>query len=42
MFTAVRSSVAAHVKQDNGADQDPSYELSEGADAIVIGAPAAL
>ena len=42
VFTAVRSSVAAHVKQDNGADQDPSYELSEGADAIVIGAPAAL
>jgi len=42
VFTEVRTSVAAHVKQDNGADQNPSYELSEGADSIVIGAPAAM
>jgi uncharacterized caspase-like protein len=39
LFPQVRSTVAAHVKTDVGANQDPSYQFSEGADSIVIGVP---
>jgi uncharacterized caspase-like protein len=39
LFPKVRATVATHVKTDVGANQDPSYEFSEGADSIVIGVP---
>jgi uncharacterized caspase-like protein len=42
VFTQVRTTVSARVKQDQGADQNPSFELSEGADSIVIGVPESL
>jgi len=38
LFPAVRSLVSTHVKAEVGASQDPSYEFSEGADSIVLGA----
>ena len=38
LFPQVRSLVSSHVKAEVGASQDPSYEFSEGADSIVIGA----
>jgi hypothetical protein len=39
LFPEVRSLVSTHVKAEVGASQDPSYEFSEGADSIVLGAP---
>jgi uncharacterized caspase-like protein len=39
LFPQVRTTVATHVKTDVGANQDPSYQFSEGADSIVIGVP---
>jgi hypothetical protein len=39
LFPQVRSLVSTHVKSEVGASQDPSYEFSEGADSIVLGAP---
>ena len=38
LFPQVRSLVSTQVKSEVGASQDPSYEFSEGADSIVIGA----
>jgi uncharacterized caspase-like protein len=38
LFPQVRSLVSSHVKAEVGASQDPSYEFSEGANSIVIGA----
>jgi uncharacterized caspase-like protein len=39
LFPQVRSLVSTHVKAEVGESQDPSYEFSEGADSIVLGAP---
>jgi uncharacterized caspase-like protein len=39
LFPQVRTLVSTHVKAEVGASQDPSYEFSEGADSIVLGAP---
>lgn len=38
LFPQVRSLVSTHVKAEVGASQDPSYEFSEGADSIILGA----
>ena len=38
LFPQVRTLVSTHVKAEVGASQDPSYEFSEGADSIVLGA----
>jgi hypothetical protein len=38
LFPQVRSLVSTHVRAEVGASQDPSYEFSEGADSIVLGA----
>lgn len=38
LFPQVRSLVSTHVKAEVGASQDPSYEFSEGAGTIVLGA----
>jgi hypothetical protein len=38
LFPQVRTLVSTHVKSEVGASQDPSYEFSEGADSIVLGA----
>jgi uncharacterized caspase-like protein len=39
LFPQVGTLVSTHVKAEVGASQDPSYEFSEGADLIVLGAP---
>ncbi len=38
LFPQVRTLVSTHVKAEVGASQDPSYEFSEGANSIVLGA----
>lgn len=39
VFVRVRSTVSTKVKGDRGASQTPSFQLSEGADSIVLGVP---
>jgi uncharacterized caspase-like protein len=39
VFPQVRTTVSSRVKNDHDAQQNPSFEFSEGADSIVIGVP---